>query len=250
MMVKQSKPQYEKPDPLSKVVLKFFWRIIAYPHVIIKKYQSYNIRVAEMRNELKKEEQSHELERLLANNGKLILLFIYVPILLGIVCSGLSINSHKYDYQSYWRRLHTVERADGITDSIGNKWKKVKFAVAENPVKKYDFLLVMYGYMIAIMGARFLSINPIFKEEAKITEIFASLGMIDSQGNPWTVTWTPDAIQIDSFNCDPLALCSNLRFWSTINFPPSPPKINKIHRRKFIVVRAYELSPTMLFSFD
>lgn len=241
---------YVTPDPAWKVFAKFIGRILAYPYTIHRKFQNYNIRVGDMKNELKDKDDEHELDRLRSNNSKLTLLFIYLPTIIGILLSGISINTHKYDYQNYWHRLTKVEKNDGVTDGISKKYKKVKFAVTEIPVKKHDVAFLFYGYLITILGARFLSLNPIFKEEEKITSIFASLGNIDAEGNPWTVTWTPDAIQIISFNCDPLALCQNTRFWSTINFPPGAPKVSKTHMGKFIVTRAYELNATMLFSYD
>jgi hypothetical protein len=245
-MAQQKFQPYVKPDPPLKAVAKFIGKILAYPYTILKKYQNYNIRVGDMKNELKDD----ELERVRANNAKLTLFFIHLPTVLGMLLCGFSINSHKYDYQNYWSKIHRVEKADGITDGISKKYKKVKTIVTEVPLRKYDFIFLIYGYMITILGARFLSLNPIFKEEDKITGIFASLGFLDAEGKPWKVTWTPDAIQIISFNCDPMALCQNTRFWSTINFPPGAPKISKTHMGKFIVIRAYELNATMLFSFD
>jgi hypothetical protein len=246
-MPKPKMQPYVTPDPPLRVIAKFFGRILAYPFVIVKKYQNYNIRIGEMKSELKDD----ELDRLRTNNGKLTLLFVYLPIVLGILLSGISVNAHKYDYQSYWHRINRVDKTDGLTDGIEKKYKKVKIAVTELPVKKYDIMFIIYGYLFTILGARFLSLNPVFKEEEKITSIFASLGYIDADGNPWQVTWTPDAIQIISFNCDPLALCQNTRFWSTINFPPSlTPKISKTHMGKFIVTRAYELTPNMIFSYE
>ena len=44
---------------------------------------------------------------------------------------------------------------------------------------------ILSGYLISIIGAKFLSLNPAFKEEEKISKILVSLGY------DLTVTWIP-----------------------------------------------------------
>src|SRR5690606_33606369 len=98
-------------------------------------------------------------------------------------------------------------------------------------------------------GAWFLSLNPAFREEQRIRHIFATLSNIDSEGNPWKITWTPNAIMIESFNADPYALCSKNAFWSSINFPPSQPKVFPENMNKFIVQRRFELPSKLEYKF-
>lgn len=246
IMINKKQQQYVAPDPLLKILLRFILSILSYPYTIIRKYNDYNIRVGEMVNELKDE----ELNNIRLNNGKLVLIFIYLPITIGILFSAFSINFHKKDYITYWNNIKKEEKSSGINSVINSKIKKAKLIINEFPVKKSDILFLVYGYVAALIGARFLSLHPSFKQEKKLSEIFASLGYTDAEGNPWKITWTPDAVQIISFNCDPIQLCSNTRFWSTINFPPGTPKVSKTNMNKFIVSRAYELSPNIIFSFD
>jgi hypothetical protein len=246
MVKPPKKPAYQAPEKPATIIRRFIFKILGYPYSIIKKYNNYNIRVAEIVTELKDD----ELNRIRKNNGKLIMIFIYFPILLGLILSTVSIHSHYYDYQNYFNKINRQNMENTLSEKIGSKIKKAKIIVFEAPIRKTDFILIVYGYIFALLGARFLSINPIFKEEDKITNIFASLGYTDAEGKPWVVTWTPDAIMIVAFNCDPIQLCSNTRFWSTINFPPGTPKVSKNNMNKFIVTRAFELTPNMIFSFE
>ena len=241
------KQPYLAPEKTSTVIRRFIFKVIAYPYSIIKKYNNYNIRVGEIVNELKDD----ELNRIRKNNGKLILIFIYFPIVLGMTLSFYSINSHYRDYQYFWKKVTTPAIQEvGVIDKVTSKIQKAKIILFQNPIRKNDYILILYGYLITLFGARFLSMNPAFKEEEKIANIFSSLGYTDAEGKPWQVTWTPDAIMIIAFNCDPIQLCSNTRFWSTINFPPGTPKVSKTNMNKFIVTRAYELTANMIFSFD
>lgn len=237
---------YVTPDPPSKVIGKFIFRVLAYPYSIVKKYNNYNIRVGEIVNELKDE----GLNRIRFRNARLLLIFIYFPLMIGLGISSWNIYQHKNDYVNYWNNVTYSEHSSGLGDTINKKIRKVKIIVRDFPVKQDDALYLFYAYLFTLVGARFLSLNSAFKEEEKIIGIFASLGYTDAEGEPWQVTWTPDAVQIIAFNCDPIQLCGNNRFWSSINFPPGTPKVSKTNMNKFIVVKAYELPPVMLFSFD
>jgi hypothetical protein len=249
-----SRQPYVAPDPLLTIFRKFLVRILVYPYTIIKKYNNYNIRLGDMANLLKEQDKEEivqeEIGDLRKTNGKLIMTFIYFPILVGFICSSLSINSHSFEYKNYWGKITKPTIDVGIVDKVKTKFSQAKIIITECPYKKNDGIFILYGYLVALLGARFLSMNPVFKEEDHKSTVFGSLGYVDAEGEPWQITWTPDAIMIICFNCDPYLLCDNSRFWSSINFPPSLPTVSKETMNKFIVTRAYELSPKMTFVFD
>jgi hypothetical protein len=245
---------YITPDSLLTTVRKFIIQLLAYPYTVIKKYNSYNIRLGDMANLLKEHEKEEVVQEEIASirktNGKLIMTIIYFPILIGMIFSFLSISSHSFEYKIYWNKINKETHDIGFFDKVHTKFNQLKIIIADCPYRKNDGIFIIYGYFAALLGARFLSMNPVFEEEERKAIIFASLGHTDAEGEPWQITWTPDAIMVICFNCDPYLLCDNSRFWSTINFPPSLPTVSKASMNKFIVTRAYELSPNMTFVFD
>ena len=245
-MVKPKYQPYVAPENPSKIIGRFIFRILSYPYSIVRKYNNYNIRVGELVNELKDD----ELNRIRFRNAKLLLVCIYLPLMIGLGLSSWNIFNHYNDYVIYGDNVTHTEHSTGLSDNINKKFKKVKIIVKDFPVQKNDIIFLLYAYGFTLVTARFLSLHGAFKEEEKIISIFASLGYTNAEGDPWEVTWTPDAVQIIAFNCDPIQLCGNTRFWSSINFPPGTPKVSKTNMNKFIVTRAYELPPVMLFSFD
>lgn len=238
---------FTPPIPIEKRILSFLIGIIVYPYTIIKKYNDYNIRISEIANELK----DASIFRIKKNNIKLIFLFIQLPIILGMLVFVYSCYSNKSEIYKFYKILTFENKHDpGIFGAINFSYRKVKYALDQFPVKSEQLALLGYSYILSIIGARFLSLHPAFKKEDEIKAIFGTLGYIDGEGHPWKVTWTPDAIQIISFNCDPIQLCANTRIWSTINFPPGTPRVSKTNMNKFIVTRAYELSSNIVFSYD
>jgi hypothetical protein len=238
---------FTPPIPIEKRIFSFIMGVVLYPYNVIKKYNDYNIRITEIANELK----DSSIFRIKKNNIKLIFFFIQLPILLGILFFIYSCYQNQAEIYKFYKIITFENKHDpGIFGAINFSFRKIKYAISEFPIKSNQLSLLGYAYLLSILGSRFLSLHPAFKKEEEIKTIFGTLGYIDGEGHPWRVTWTPDAIQIISFNCDPIQLCSNTRIWSTINFPPGTPRVSKSNMNKFIVTRAYELSSNIVFSYN
>lgn len=238
---------YTNPIPIEKKIFFGLLNIVLYPYRVLKKYNDYNIRITEIANELK----DPSIFRIKKNNIKLIFFFIHLPLILGIAFFIYSCFENKTEIYKFYKIITYENKLDsGLFDSINFNFRKIKYALSEFPIKKDQLNILFYSYLLSVLGARFLSLHPAFKKEQEIITIFGNLGYVDGEGRPWKVTWTPDAIQIISFNCDPIQLCANTRFWSTINFPPGTPRVSKSNMNKFIVNRAYELSGNIVFSYN
>lgn len=229
--------------PLHKRLINMLIEKLKYPKKIFDKYKRYNAAVSEILIET----QNTELHHLRVKNAKLVNIFIILPIFLGLCLTGFYVYLYKYDFIYYYNKLTASFGNVGIFKLIFELIKRFVYMITNFPLGFKIIKWIFYGYGASIVGAWILSLNPAFKEEEKITHIFATLGYIDSEGNPWKVTWTPEAIMITSFNCDPVALSQNTRFWSSINFPPSSPKVLKKDMKKFIVMRKYELPQELVF---
>lgn len=229
--------------PLYKRMLRLVFKLLQYPRRIVKKYMAYNGAIGEILMET----GDPSIDRLRRRNNKLVNIFIHAPLFLGLLISLISLYLHKDDFSQYLQTVFSPAVSKGFFSTLGLYIKKIKYILTAIPVRELDYLPFFYGYALSIIGAWILSLNPVFKEQDKITHIFSTLGYIDSEGNPWKVTWTPNAIMIESFNCDPFALCNNNRFWSSVNFPPTAPKVNRTNMNKFIVQRKYELPSELIF---
>jgi hypothetical protein len=238
--------QYTPPTPLHKLLMSFVLGILLYPYSVIKKYNDYNIRITEIANELK----DVSIFRIKKNNIKLIFIFIHLPLIIGSIFLLVSSFSNSSEFYKFYKILTYENKvlSPTIFDQISFLEKKLSFAFDNFPIRKNQLSYIIFSYFISLVGAKFLSLHTAFVKEEEIKTIFSNLGYIDGEGKPWKVTWTPDAIQIVSFNCDPIQLCANNRFWSTINFPPGTPRVSKLHMNKFIVTRAYELNSNIIFT--
>jgi hypothetical protein len=239
-------PQYHVPEHPFTFIKKKVAQLLLFPYTLVQKYNDYNSRIGEIVNEINDE----DLNRIRKNNGKLVLIFVYLPLCLGAVLGLISIYIHFHEFVEFFSRILKPVQVEGLIAHYKVAKAKIMFTWARFPARKSDYMPLVYGYLCALVGAKFLAMNPAFHKEEEITKVFAHLGYIDGKGEPWVVTWTPEAVMIVSFHCDPIALTNNTRFWSTINFPPGIPKIFKSNMNKFIVQRAYELPPTIVYSFD
>lgn len=237
------KPQQFPPAPLHKTLMRMIMKLLKYPRHMAKRYAGYNWAIGEILMET----GDGGLDKLRRRNSKLVNLFIYLPFFAGIILTFATIYLHREDFLIYFNKVLTPINATGIFANIGAYFKKISFIFTGIPFSKTDYYPFIFGYLGSIIGAWILSLNPAFKEQEKIVHIFSTLGYIDSEGKPWKVTWTPNAIMIEAFNCDPYALCQNTRFWSSVNFPPTAPKVNRTNMNKFIVQRKYELPSELIF---
>jgi hypothetical protein len=237
------KPQVLPPTPLHKMIFRFILKLLKYPRQIAKRYAGYNGAIGEILMET----GDPSIDRLRRRNSKLVNIFIYLPFFLGIAISFVMLYNNRQDFVFYFEKLFSPVYAKGIFSTIGAYWNKLFFMFTGLPINKNEFYPFLLGYLGSIIGAWLLSLNPAFREQEKIVHIFSTLGYIDSEGKPWKVTWTPNAIMIEAFNCDPYALTQNNRFWSSVNFPPTAPKVNRDNMNKFIVQRKYELPAELIF---
>lgn len=233
----------EIPIPIQKKLWRLFIKLLKYPRRVDKRYARYNGAISEILYETGNE----NLDVLRKRNAKLVNIFIRLPLIIGIIGSIVSLFLHWSDFNLYFEKAFASMYYKGFFSGVAAYIKRIYFIVTAIPLNRWDYLSIILGQFGSIIGAWFLSQNPAFDEEARIIHIFSTLGYIDSEGQPWKVTWTPDAVLIEAFNCDPYALCSNTRFWSSVNFPPSQPKVFKDNMNKFIVQRKYELPNQMIF---
>ena len=242
----QPKTNSQKIMTILKYILLKAFSFFSFPHKIARKYQRYNKEIGEMYHEIR----DQNLSRLRARNAKLLNLFIYLPIFVGIMASAISVYSHKEDFSLYRKKITTTIYAKDFSTKAKVVVKRIHYAITETPFKKMDYFFILSGYFLAFIGASFLSLNPAFAQEFIIREKFRALKLLDANGDPWKLTWTPDALMITSFNNDPIALKGSGKFWSTINFPPSNPKIFKNDMNKFIVYRKYELPASVVIQYS
>ena len=238
------KKTVEFTPPFKTRLWNWFKGLIYYPHKVAKRYASYNYAVGEMIIET----NNGSLDALRRRNSLLVNSMIYLPMFIGFLGTFVSMYSHKSDFVHYINKITAPVVYSGFFSMIGKYLNRVYEIFFSLPFSATDYQLFIWFYGLSIAFAWLLSKHTAFKEEARITHIFSTLGYIDSEGNPWKVTWTPDAIMITAFNCDPVALCANNRFWSSVNFPPSPPKVFRSNMNKFIVMRKYELPAEMIFN--
>lgn len=242
-MVTIKKPAPPPYVPLRKKIFRSIVFLLKYPRLMARKYMGYNGAIGEILLET----GDISIDDLRRRNNYLVNLFIHAPFFLGILISVVSIYLHHNDFSFYIDKSFSPIFSQGFFSTIGAYFKRIHYIFTAIPVKKMDYLPFIIGYATSILGAFILSFNILFKKQDEITHIFSTLGYIDSEGKPWKVTWTPNAIMIEAFNCDAYALCNNNRFWSSVNFPPTTPKINKENMNKFIVQRKYELPSELIF---
>lgn len=249
--MKFTKPNVPVKLPLEKRLLNLFLNILKYPFRIAKKYESYNMGIGDLisvKNEPnvngKDDKYFREFQR---KNTRLVFFCIYLPLILGFISTSLMIYKNKENYSNYYKQASAPIKEDKFTKKISAYWNKAYYIVAENPVTSDEYTPVLIAFFISLMGAKFLSINPVFEIKERIEKNLVALGCTDIEGNPWRVVWTPEAMLFVSFGTDPNKLAQEQKFWTTINFPPSLPKQSKKDMNKFVVQRKYELSSNMVF---
>jgi hypothetical protein len=239
------KKQVEFTPSLKTRLWNLLKGLLYYPHKVAKRYAAYNAAVGEMIIET----NDGSLDPIRRRNSWLVNIFIYLPMTGGVAGSLFSMYFHRHDFVKYFEFITSPVKYTGFFSMIGKYIGRSIDIFSTLPFSSLDYQLFIWGYGLAIVFAYILSKHTSFKEEARIVHIFSTLGYIDSEGNPWKVTWTPNSIMITAFNCDPIALCANNRFWSSINFPPSPPKVFKNNMNKFVVQRKYELPAELTFHY-
>lgn len=244
--------RYSKTPPISKkrklfrllkALIKKPLILFSYPHSMAKKYKQYHKEIGIMFAEVR---DAH-LRKLRGRIGILLNTFIYLPIFVGFLASFVSIHSHTKDFTLYYRKVKRPIYAKTILKKATVVYDRVVFATTKIPLNRYDLGFFLGGYFFAFIGALILSLNPAFKRTDEIRKKFKALNLVDERGEPWGLTWTPDALMITSFNSEAKALVNRGAFWSTINFSPSRPRVFKEDKNKFIVFKRYELPYQVMF---
>lgn len=236
----------------SKFSLKYFlryvlWynfkRLIKYPFKIKNQYGYYNA----ILSYIIQKNKSINLLNLRKRNVYFINAFIILPIFAGVLFSGITMYQHKAKYETYIKRATLPIEGDSYFSKTKNTVSRAYKMVQYQPVSYDEFQYLLYGFLMSLVGAKLLSLNPIFKKSQKIEEILSKIKKVDAEERPWRVIWTPDAIYFESFLGDPDQFVNQKSFWNEINFSPDPPIIDLKDRKKFIVPRKYELPPKIEF---
>lgn len=233
---------------------KFFsiiGKIIKYPFMIAKKFEAYNVGLGDLmavKNEPKLTgEDDQYFKKFQRQNTKLVFFFIYGPMLIGFIISSLLIYSNRQNYISYYKELTKPVVEERFTRKISAYVNRVVFFIKDQPISVKEITPFFIAFLISLIGAKFLSRNPVFARQDDILNRLIAYGAKDMNGNPWKIIWTPDAMLFISFGEDPIKLAQDSKFWATINFPPTTPKQSKKDMNKFVVQRKQELSGNMFF---
>lgn len=220
-----------------------FKRVMRYPFKIKNQYGYYNA----ILSYIIQKNKSVNLLNLRKRNVYFVNTFILLPIFLGFLFTGISMYNNKEKYKVYLMRATLPIEGKSYFEKTLNIINRSYKMIVYQPVSQEESQYLIYGFLLSIIGARFLSLNPIFKKSEKIEEILTRIKKVDAEENPWRVVWTPDAIYFESFLGDPDQFVNQTSFWNTINFSPDPPIIDLKDRTKFIVPRKYELPPKIEF---
>lgn len=232
---------------LKYILIYVIWynlkRLLRYPFQVKNKYGYYNAILSYIIDKNK----SINLLNLRKRNVYFINSFIILPIFLGVLFTGISMYNHKEKYQIYAMRATLPIEGDSYFEKTTNVISRVYKMAVYQPISQDEIQYILYGFILSLVGGRFLALNPIFKKSQKIEEILSKIKKVDADEKPWKVVWTPDAIYFESFLGDPDQFVNQTSFWNTINFSPDPPIVDLKDRTKFIVPRKYELPPKIIF---
>lgn len=217
--------------------------ILKYPNQIVKRYRLYNYSIGEILFET----GDIYLHQIRKRNTALVNFFVYLPYWGGVTFSIVFFYLEKESYRKFYEVLTSPLITKNSFFGIVPFLKRVFYFFTEIPLT-YELYPFIIGYAISILGAFVLSRNRAFKEQKKISDTFFSLGLVDAENKPWKVTWTPDALLIEAYNCDPYAFVNKKGFWSTINFSPSSPKVSRTNMNKIIIYRKSELPQKLEFN--
>ena len=247
-------PQAPPILPLEKRLWKKFKNIIKYPFTVGKKFTNHMRGISVILAILKYDKKSQNYQRIASYIKKDAMnrnAFIYLWIFLAVFSAALIGYKNKQNYIKYWELMKTPVHETRITAQIGEIAKKAYYAVRFIPISKNELMWFSGFYLIAIIGARFCSYNPIFKEQEHIQAKFLADGKLDEFGNPWLVVWTREAILIKTYGNNDDKMFSDRSFWTDINFMPTTPKSTIDHGLRFLVfAKKQEINRNMTYSFD
>lgn len=233
--------------PLHKQILFKIKALLLYPWKVSNMYSAQMYGISQI---IAITEMKSNFDPYLKWNNRNKWLYIWSPMMLGLVSAIIIAYTNKANYIRYYNDLRTPVVETRITSKISSSFKKVSRAVTQLPFSKDEVYIFLAGYVLSIIGAKFASQNPAFKHQADIQINLQHHGKVDMNGNPWMVIWTREALFIKSWNCDPSKLVNDMAFFSDINFPPTAPKIDKKNMNQFVILKKQELNPKMIFNFN
>ena len=242
------------PQSLDKKIFKKIKEVFLYPMKISQKFSNHQRGVSIMLDILNYDKQSQNYKRLasyIKKDANAKFTFITMWIFLAFLSFGVLAYKNKVNYLKYYELISLPLTETRLTGMIGEVGKKIYFAIKFIPVSKQELSSFLLFYSISILGARFASYNPAFKNQENIQKKLEADGKLDENGNPWMVIWTREAILIKTYGNNDDKLFSDKSFWTDINFIPTSPKSNIKQGLQFLVfAKKEEVSRNLTYDFD
>lgn len=229
------------------IVLKKTWfyvkKLLKYPFDIRKKFDYYNYIIYVIHS------KSNDKGALLLRKRNHLLIngLVFLPMFLGVFFSTINIIHDKDRFVKYYKTVTLPLSGDTGIQKAFSGIRRGYLAVKHQPIKFSDFEPILYGYLIALLGANLMSKHPSFKKQKEIEDVLLNSNKVDEDGNPWKVVWTPKAIYFETYQCDVYKFVHETKFWNTINYSPAEPILIPEDKRKFIIPEKYELPPKIIF---
>lgn len=239
----------KEQKPTGNKLVQILFALIFFPFKVRKRYLKFNAVLWEAEKENKATQTRFEEYRF--NNIKLLNIFIHTPLAL---CALVMVFMVYLEIDSFARVAGKIANPPKISltkpkaTSQAVKLYVNKISEATGKIRLRYTLYVFGGfYTLCFLGATLLAMYPAWKQERVIRDALTSNRYTDTNGEPWKVFWTPDAIIFHTYQCDPDSFFGNSKFWNTINFKPDTPVQFKNDANKIIVARAYALPNLISF---
>lgn len=250
--MKNNTPTIPFYNIIFKKILRIIMYFLKYPFVMKNLYGYLNAQLSEMMTAIPKS-SIDEIKKIRSKNMQNVNLFIYLPMFVGVILNVFVFLSSGEDgvqrkYVVYYNRMTLPIKGDTTIRKGMNTISRIIKGTIHNPIAISDFKFFIYGYLVSIVGAVILKLNPIFAENNRISEVLKNMKKVDQDGYPWKVLWTPNFIMFEAYGCNPSEFYNDHKFWNTINFHPDQPIPNVgENRNKFIVPKQYKLPDSIEF---
>jgi len=242
---------------LEKRIFYFIKDLIKYPFKISGKYAAYNKGIGDIvavknekqlaKNPAYKNKEDNYFRDFQRLNTKLVYTYIYGPILIGILVASIFVYKNRENYKRYFSVLTVPIPEERMSRRFSFYWAKTIYFFKNQPIQKEELSPLFAGYFVALLGARFLSRNPLFEKHEDINAKLVRLNCLDMNKNPWRFIYTEDAVLIVSFGQDPNKLINNMDFWTSLNFPPGTQYQSKKDMNKFVVMKKQSAPESIVF---
>lgn len=247
----------DAPLSLEKRIFNLLKFLIKYPFIISARYEAYNKGIGDLlavknekelsRNPAYRNKEDNYFRNFQSKNTRLVYSFVYGPMLMGIVIASLFIYMNRAKYKEYIGVLTVPIQEERLSKKMSYYWAKGVYFFKKNPVSREEVYSVLAGYIVAILGAKFLSRNPFFDKQDDINSRLTQLKCLDMNGKPWRFVYTEDAVLIVSFGEDPNKLINTGSFWASLNFPPGTLIQSKKDMNKFVVMKKNSVAESIVF---